>query len=363
MKLTIQTKLLQSALASLRSIAKASTVVPILSNVQLTAVDNTLILRGMDLEKELIVTIPANVFTEGSTTLPCARLCDLMASRSALETSLTTDTKHVTVIKSGSSTGKIMGLDPAEMPPGLNCEEDVEIKLAVSEFNCAMSGALTHAHTDKNGKKALLCSVWLVAMDGKLRIQATNGQRIFFYDTESDFSTKGHFVIPRDSVPEMVKIASDGDVTVRLSSGIMTVESEDVKFSTRLIEARFIDFNRQLPKVESAKSTIVMNRADFLSVVAYVDSITPPDRRQSTLCAKDGSVTLSGVNAQDSAEDVVDANLSGPITLSLNPGYIKDALKLLSEQEVTIYCGDSIAPILITEGPISTVICPFHLVP
>lgn len=337
MKITLPTKLLSEALSKLKPVSKHSAQLPVLGNVALIADKKTLRLVGMDLEKRMEIVIPCKSKDVGSITLSCAYLADLLATRSEPECTIETKDKPLSaVIRIGRHTGTRPGLPIKEMPAWPESSTDGDkFTIPATLWNDSLTKCLVQAN-NATGERAMLNSVVLVSREGLLNIQATNGQRLIICYTPIPFDSKGQYYIPRESVPSLCSLATEGDIEVSMSEGVLTASSDAAKVSTKLIDTSWPDFEKVFPKERT--QSIVCNREKLLMEIRSASSYIQeqPPKISLTFDGKELTVTGSDSKQQNGeGAGALDA-IGDAVTMYLNPLYLTDALRAFDEEQVKI---------------------------
>lgn len=362
MKLTIPTGPLVSALASLKPIAKSSTTHPILSNVLLVADKNTLTLTATDMEKQISITLDCRVSKKGSTTLSASRLHDSLSKARGQECLIEVTDKHQATICAGSATTRILGLPPEEMPQPIAISGGTSLTMDAAKLAEYLSNSLLHASNDKTRPK--MCSVFFVSRRGKLNIQASCGRRAIIFDTGVDFESKDQFLIPRESVPAMVGICTSGDAEIVLADGVVLLKTPTASLATKLIEGVMQDFEKAFPADRPLQ--ITGNREQLLAIVEYAEVQTAPNYRIVSLMCDGSKIIAKGAGRfigseteafMDMNEDAIPcASGSSELTVVLNPQFLRDALKSLESEDVTMEFKDALTPFVMKDiGVVITV--------
>lgn len=361
MKLKLPTKQLLASLANLKAIAKPSTTHAILSNVRFTANKDTVELLGMDLEKQLAVTLPCKVTRKGTTTISCQRLHDSLAKAKGDECEISTDEKQQSTIKVGGAVVRLAGLPSEEMPQVIGLAEAVSVTIPAAQLNDLLSKSLVHASTDKS--RAMFCSVILLSKGGTLYIQATNGNRLITCDTGIAFKSPRQFIIPRESVPSFVALASTGDVELLLGENALSAKTESCEFSTKIIEGSLPDFEKVYPPKDERKHKITANREELIELLEFAEVLTS-DLTRAVVVSCDGKRVTAKANAGDvgSSENSIAAqDGSATIEFAINPAFLRDSLKCLTGETATLEMVDAFTAIVLAEDGITCAVCPLRI--
>ncbi len=367
MKLTIPSKLLLAALATIKPIAKPSTTHPIIGNVAISANKESVTLMGMDLEKQLVITLPCKVKEQGSTTMPCNRLHDWLSEVGSPECTIDTTKNHESTIRAGTAVCKILGMAVEDMPPSISVGEGEGIMIDAKVFNSFMAKSLLHAHDQK--ERAILCSVELLSRNGKLNIQATNGQHAIMCATELGFEESTHFIVPRESVPALIAVATEGELELLFGENVLSVKTETCAFATKLIEGNPPNYDAVFPKELPLK--ITANRQELERIVRIAEKGTSEQASLIILSCDGSKLAAKGAVAVivtgnegffDMSEDYVKVKKgSAVIDVKCKPDYMRDALKCLEQDEVSIEFDENPRVVVMREPGVLIMICLMRL--
>lgn len=363
MKLKIPTKLLSSALALLKPVAKANKTHAILGNVALIAEKKQLRLVGMDQEKRLEITLPCNPSEFGGITIPLARLIATLATRREPECDLSISDKEA-VIRCGKFTAKIPGLPVEELfrtwtdlPDG-----EIHFKIEPEFLKRILSRCIAHASIDDT--KAVMVSVMMVARKGLLTVLATDGRRMAVYPTEIPFSAdkEASYVIPLESAQSLL-LAIDGEenIEVSVATGMVSAAMTNRVFSTKLIEANCPSFERVIPRDNKFK--LIVNRSELLAEIKSTEVyVTEADTAVKIVCdGKELRISAgdeSKLGAGAGSIEMKDG--SNAHSFAINPKYLRDALESFDEEEITLLCKDDFNAILIQNKILTCCVMPIR---
>lgn len=357
MKLTIPTKLLVAALASLKSIAKPNTTHPILSNAILRADKTSLTMIAMDLEKQLSITLPCEVKETGETTLACIRLHDWLSSRKEQSCILQSDAKQQATITCERSFKKMLGLPVEEFPPLLSCDEGEQITLPAALFSGHVQKSLSHASLDKS--KSEFMTVLIDSYEGKLEVCGSNGNRVVICATDIPMTSKDKFIVPRESAQTMSALATVGDITLTLNESTLSVKTDNTEFTTKLINGKLPPYHKVVTPKEKRTAPITVNRLALLSELESAESGCG-EIKVADIVSNGTELTVQARSGEnDSAVGVISCE-GKAVSFQINPAFLKDALKCMSSDEITIGCADDVTPIVIEDGDIISVISPLR---
>lgn len=339
MKIQILTKQLTAALTILKPVAKPSATVPIFGNVAIIANKEKKLVHfvAMDHEKRVEIIQGTKVKESGSITLSCDYLSRLVATRSEPECTIETKDKPLSAsIRIGKHQGTRPGLPIEEMQPWPETTSNGDrFTIPATLWNTSLAKCLVQAN-NATGERAVLNSVVLVSREGQLCIQATNGQRLIICYTPVPFESKAQYFIPRDSIASLCNLATEGDIEVSMTEGVLTASTDSAKVSTKLIDTTFPDFEKVFPAKRS--QSVTCNRELLLMEIRSASSYIQEQPPKIMLKCDGKEITVTGSDSkQQNGEGAGALDATGDeVTMYLNPLYLTDALKAFDEDTISI---------------------------
>jgi len=315
MSLSVERSALDAALKRVSDTLSKKPIIPITGFVRLSAEDGELVLRTCDLDRQMVVSIPADVDRPGAICLPGDSFRDIVSGLPAgaqvrLEHD---DTNARCAVASGRSRYRLSSL-PASDHPDIGAAEGVTfsipgiaLKRAISRVAFAVSAAedrtfLWGAHFH------------IAETDGvrKLALIATDGfyfSRCFINLPEGLEGFDG-ITIPTEALATLAKIASDvADIVLTVGQERVSATAGNVQFVTKLVEGRFPDYPRMIP-AESGRAATV-DRAAF---AAALERFRVIDEKGSgiSITPSESSLVLSGRHEHlGDAREEVEAEIHG----------------------------------------------------
>jgi DNA polymerase III subunit beta len=318
---------------------------PVLSNVLLSLDSSSVLsITGTDLEVELIGRV--NVLganTPGEITVPARKLVDICKSLgedAKLEFSVE-DTKMV--IKSGRSRFSLATLAAADFP---NTEEEpgtIELTLLQKDLKALLdSTAFAMAQQDVryylNGMLFELASTYL-------RVVATDGHRLAMQTLamQNPVDVPVQLILPRKGVVELGRLLSVDQDSVSLVFGRNHVRArtKDFTFTSKLVDGKFPDYNRVLPK--GGDKVVVGDRNELKQAFTRTSILSNEKYRGVRILLTDSEVRILANNPdQEEAEESVSVNYKGDsLEVGFNVSYLVDVLSVLVSERVKITLLDS----------------------
>jgi DNA polymerase-3 subunit beta len=316
---------------------------PILSNVLIRLVDNRLEFTGTDLEVQLVTHSVTDAGEDGDITVPARKLldiCRLLPEGSAVNVESRQDKIGIHSGRSRFSLGTL----PADNYPAFD--------VSIPEAELTLSSRLLKKAMEKTLFAMALQDVryylngLLLDLDGRLlRTVASDGHRLALYEEMlegSEFAPR-QVIVPRKGIMELYRLLSDQDepVTVQFSANNIRVLIGELSFSAKLIEGRFPDFRRVMPK--DITKIITLDKETFKAALTRVSVLTAEKIKGISLEVKDGLMLLQSQNPEhEEAEEEFEVRLEGEgLAVGFNTTYLLDALNNVDSEQVILSFTDA----------------------
>ncbi|MGN6642446.1 MAG: DNA polymerase III subunit beta, partial [Verrucomicrobiota bacterium] len=232
MKLTIDRKLLVSALATVKSVAASKPSLPILANVEIKTFERSVKFTCSNLDQTLQTKCEATVLETGSTTVRASLLCDLARSFVGDSVELRA-TKTKLDVRCGQSFFTLGTLDATEFPAIPRLKDPVEVTLAQHTLREAL-GSTCFAASSEESRYVLNGSY--VHVNGQLTVASTDGRRLAEQQTHLDAkSAEALAIVPTASVNELMRLLRDDDdknITLQIAKSMAQFSFDDTVLYT-----------------------------------------------------------------------------------------------------------------------------------
>lgn len=353
MKFTISRENFLQPLQLVSGAVERRHTLPILSNVLIKVSDNSLWLTGTDLEVELIsnVTLTGD-HEEGEITVPAKKLFDIcrgLSDESEIQFSVD---GNKAVIRSGRSRFTLSTLSANDYPNLEDWEGEVEFEISKANLKHLIdSVSFSMAQQDV---RYYLNGMSLETEEHIIRTVATDGHRLALcrmsYD-EASLPTR-QVIIPRKGVLEISRLieADDKLLKVQIGANHIRIFSNDFIFTSKLVDGRFPDYRRVLPKdgdkiIEASKDVLknAFARASILSNEKF---------RGVRLNLSSGELKITANNPeQEEAEEIVDITYEGDdLEIGFNVAYLIDVFNTLNTENVKLSLSDANSSALIEDA-------------
>jgi DNA polymerase-3 subunit beta len=352
MKFQISRDALLKTIQSVIGVVERRQTMPILSNVLVAAESGRLTLTASDLEVELSARTELQCDDTGEVTAPGRKLLDICRSLPEGATISVELDKERLRLRSGRSRFNLSTLPAAEFPLVEGLEAPKSLDVPQNELKMLLDR--TQFSMAQQDVRYYLNGLLLEMSPGQLRAVATDGHRLALCDLRieaEDSPAELQVIVPRKGVLELQRLLGDGEAAARieLDANKVRVEIGDLLFTSKLIDGRFPDYDRVVPrggdKVVRANRSLVresLSRAAILSNEKYKGVRLELDA---------GRVGIKAHNPeQEEAEDEFEADYDGErLEIGFNVVYLLDALAALDSEHVTLKLSDANSSCLVLD--------------
>ncbi|TCP96583.1 DNA polymerase III beta subunit [Cricetibacter osteomyelitidis] len=325
--------------------------IPVLNNVLLNIDNGVLTITGTDLEVELSTrTQLVSASDNGSYTIPAKKFLDICRSlpdEAEINVSFEDDRA---LIKSGRSKFNLTTLPAQEYPNLENWQSEVEF--SIEQVTLRRLIEATQFSMANQDARYFLNGMKFETEGNLLRTVATDGHRLAVCTIPLDQDLQNYSVIlPRKGVLELVRLleANEQPATLQIGTNNLRVQLGNITFTSKLIDGRFPDYRRVLPRDASQ-----ILEADWNALKqAFVRmAILSSERFRSVrLILEQNQLKITATNPeQEEGEEIVDVSYNGnPMEVGFNVSYILDVLNALKCSQVRMRLTDSSSSCLIED--------------
>ncbi|TQV82717.1 DNA polymerase III subunit beta [Exilibacterium tricleocarpae] len=367
MKFTVTREALLKPLQLVAGVVERRQTLPVLANVLVVLEGDQLSLTGTDLEVEIVGRIQLDQAGEsGEITVPARKLVDICRSLPDSSKLDISEENQRVIVKSGRSRFTLSTLPANDFPNvedsagdlKFTCEQRV-IKRLIDRTGFAM------AHQDV--RYYLNGMLWEV-QTGQLRVVATDGHRLAMCTREVDVTADEvvQAILPRKGVIELSRLLNDGDETIDvwLGSNHIRANTEDFTFTSKLVDGKFPDYERVLPK--GGTKVVFGSRSELGQAFGRTAILSNEKYRGVRLLLDDGLLTIVANNPeQEEAEEQVVVDYTGEkLEIGFNVSYLQDVANVLSSDNIKMILSDANSSALVEEpegGDSTYVVMPMRL--
>ena len=350
MKIEIERESLLRPLQAIIGVVERRQTLPVLANVLVAVGEQGLSLTATDLEVELVSQADLAVDEAGQVTVPARKLMDIVRNLpegARIQFKLDQDRA---VLQAERSRFSLATLPASDFP----AVEDIgpTQPLLLSQGSLRELIEKTHFSMAVQDVRYYLNGLLLELEPDCLRAVATDGHRLAVGEVSGkvEVETAQQVIVPRKGTQELLRLLDDSDDEVRLELGSnhLRVTLPELRFTSKLIDGRFPDYQRVIPHVEDR--IIVADREMLKQALVRASILSNEKYRGVRFTLEEDLLRIQSNNPeQEQADEELPVEYKGgAMEIGFNAGYLLDALGAVDASQVHVGLVDSNSSCLIT---------------
>lgn len=349
---------LLKAISTQQNITSKKGTLAILSNVLLEVDHDQVVFTGTDLDIGLKQTVPAEVLSPGSLTLPAKKLFELARESGSAVINFQEDENNWVKITAGPSVYRLAGMLSDEFPQFPEYDEEAMVEVDSAVIADLVDKTIFSIAQDKENMFSLTAALLQkVKEDDKLFLKmiSSDGHRLTVMSKEVDESLEKLqmnpiTLIPRKGVQEIRKFCDNQDsVSFGIEEKQAVLKSSDSLLIIRIMEGEFPDYQAIIDSL-SSENNIFIDRIRFLESLKRINLFTEDLFHAIKMEIADKNMVLTSQNADfGSAKDEFEVEYEGdPLSLGFNCRYFMDTLQVVDGDTVKASISSDESPCLLT---------------
>ncbi len=347
---TAQEKFL-AALQAVAGIVERRHTLPILANVLIRKTGPELEFTTSDLEIQVRTSAELGGDTGNfATTVGARKLIDILRSMPADQTVTLSAAQNKLTLQGGKSRFTLQTLPSDDFPL---VQEAADFGPMFSVPQKALKGLINQVHFAMavHDIRYYLNGILFVAEGKNLTLVATDGHRLALAQATLDVDIpKQEVILPRKTVLELQRLLKDEDtpLEMRFAGNQAKFVFSGMEFVTKLVEGKFPDYNRVIPK--NHKNHVTLGRAPLLASLQRAAILTSEKFKGVRVNIEPGTLRIASSNAeQEEAKEELEIDYGGDaIEIGFNVTYLIDALSNMSVEMIKMELQDTNSSALIT---------------
>ena len=342
MHLTISKPSLLKELNFIQGVVEKKNTIPILSNLLLEVGNNTLGIKGTDLDVSISTVCEAEVKKEGSICVQAKKLFEIVRALPDAAIEIKSGEQEQVNIICERSRFKMLGL-PKDNFPELQEFKGQYVSLPAEVFRTFISRTI-FAITNEESRYALNGAKFELSKNG-VRMVTTDGHRLSFIEKKWQFPSdyKVDVIIPKKTLVELGKLCSETEESIELGQDENHLFFKVGKrlLISRLLSGQFPNYELVLPKEN--KNQVMIESGRVASAIRRVALMA--DERSHAIKFDLGN---GQINITSQAADVGEAGETLPvdyagdaITAGFNAQYLNDFFGVFQDGGVVFEFKDS----------------------
>jgi DNA polymerase-3 subunit beta len=343
------------ALQAVAGIVERRHTLPILANVLIRKTGSQLEFTTSDLE----IQVRTHAEFDGdeakfSTTVGARKLIDILRSMPADQIVTLSAQAAKLTLQGGKSRFTLQSL-PADDFPLVQENADFGPSFSVPQKTLKSLINQVHFAMAVHDIRYYLNGILFVAEGKSLTLVATDGHRLALAQATLEESIpKQEVILPRKTVLELMRLlkdekeGADAPIEMRFAGNQAKFTFSGMEFVTKLVEGKFPDYNRVIPK--NHKHHVMIGRTTLLASLQRAAILTSEKFKAVRLSFEAGALRIASSNAeQEEAKEEIEIDYDAElIEIGFNVTYLMDALSNNSYEMVRIELNDSNSSALFT---------------
>ncbi|MBN2120219.1 MAG: DNA polymerase III subunit beta [Candidatus Omnitrophica bacterium] len=351
MNIVLDRKLLINLLHKTISPTVSKTNFPILSTVLIDFSDKKMKVTATDLELTIISYLEISQDIKASFCVSLTKFLSILKELSSVEVTLKLQ-KNFLWITCENCELKLNIIDPQEFPkpPTLKDKEVIKLSPEILGEMIKFSSFSVFVGEGNYVLSGIFCEI----EKNKIRLTSSDTKRLSSIEralpsNQPELNTRKTFIIPHKAIIELSKLIKESEQELLLVIGKNQIgfDLKDTQIITQLIEGEFPEYKKYIPK--EAEHKLKIDREKFLSSLKRASVLSAPEYYSVKLEVSKNKLMVSKATPQlGEYKEEIDVDYKGKnITLGFNPDYLKDVLKVVEEDEVSLDLYDPEKPLVL----------------
>ena len=355
MKIRAQKQIFESILINLQPFLEKKDASQITSHVFFKSLDGKCIIKATDSEIGLkINTDHIAIDHDGSFTANGKKLLDIIRILRDDEIILELFDSNL-IIKQGNSKFKLPTFDP-EAFPHFPTDED-KPKIHLDSNSLIQNLKKISPAIDTNNPKFELNGALINIKSDHTDLVGTDTRRLAIATIaggNADSSDEISIIVPKKAILEIQKLFYD-EIAISYDETNLIVSNENYFFFTRLINGKFPDYERIIPK--TIKHYISLPKKDMVSSIKMITTISP-DIKMTLMEDKIIFHSLTSDNVEAKTEMDIVTGLAEKFEFSFSSKYLLDFLSQIDGDTFELGINEPSLPFIVKDNNFITIIMP-----
>lgn len=327
------------------------TTMMILECVVIEVKDNQIKLIANDLQLGIETLIDGEIKQEGSVAVGAKVFFEIIRKLPSDNVSITVDEEYHMNISCGKAKFNIMAKATDEFPYLPNIVKDKNVNISQFTLKDIIRQTVFSISDNENAK--VMTGELFEIHDSELKVVSLDGHRISIRKVKLNQSYDDvSVIIPGKTLIEISKIINGGmddEVSIFFTDKHVLFEFEDTIVLSRLIEGEYYKIDKMLSTDYETKVTV--NKREMLECIDRSTLLLKESEKKPVIIdVQDDYMKFAMNSAIGSMDEDIDASKEGKdILIGFNPRFLMDALRVIDEDEITMYMINPKAPCFIRD--------------
>ena len=327
------------------------TTMAILECILIDASTNEIKLMANDMELGIETRVEGEIAERGVIALDAKIFSEIVRKLPDSDVMIETDASFKTVISCEKAKFNIVGKSGDDFSYLPYIEKNDAI--VISQFTLKEVIRQTIFSIADNDNNKLMTGELFEIIENELKVVSLDGHRISIRNIElkNNYENK-KVVVPGKTLQEISKIVPGGvddDVLIYLTDNHIVFEFDTTTVVSRLIEGEYFRIDQMLSSAYETK--VIVNKKELLDCIDRATLLVKEgDKKPIIMNITDGSMELKINSFIGSMNEDIDIEKEGKdILIGFNPKFFIDALRVIDEENVSLYMVNPKAPCFIKD--------------
>ena len=352
MKITVSKSIIENILVYAQPFLEKKDTSQITSHVYLNVNDSKLTIKATDYEIGFEVsTDKINTISSGSITANGKKLLDIIRILKDGEINLEVKNEMLYISQSHSNF-KLPTFSYNEFPEFPSYEG--KSRISIESHSLIESLKKITPAIDTNNPKFELNGALIDIKQDSINFASTDTRRLAIVNIPNQSASELSIIIPKKAIIEIQKLFFD-NIELYYDDTNLIIHSEQYTFFTKLINGKFPEYSRIIPKEVS--NTLVLPKAIMIDSIKQITTISS-DVKITFLNNFITFESLSDDNIEAKTEISYNTNFTEEFVIAINSKYLLDFLNTINSSEFSIGLNEGNLPFLLLDENFKTVVMP-----
>ena len=344
-------ELVQSINIALRAVSSKTTMA-VLECIFIEAKNGKILITSNNMELGIKTELSGRIDEEGQVAVNAKIFSEIVRKLPNGSVTIAVDENYSMAINCGKAKFKIAAQSGMDFPvlPEISKNDFITI----SQFALKEIIRQTIFAVSDNEATRIMTGEYFEIKGKKLTVTALDGHRIAIRNIElkKEYEDRD-MIIPGKTLGEISKIIegdADKEVLVYFSQNNIMFEFEDTIVLSRLIEGKYLNVKQMI--VSDYETKIKINKKELMECIDRATLLVrESDKKPIIINIEDNSIRLNMNTSIGTMDEEIDVEKDGKdLLIGFNPKFVMDVLKVVDEDEITLYMTTAKAPCFIRDA-------------
>ena len=351
MKLVFSKSDLNKAVGIVMKAVPTRTTMNILECILIDATTNEIKFTGNDMELGIETIVEGEIIEKGKIAIDAKLFSEIVRKLPDNDITLTTDSNNNALITCEKSKFNIAGKSGDDFSYLPAIIKDKMITLSQFQLKEVINQTIFSIAINDNNK--MMTGELFEVSDNTLKVVGLDGHRIAIRSIQLEGRADDvKAVVPGKTLQEISKLMStdaENMVNVYFTNNHILFEFDNTTVVSRLIEGEYFKINQMLSSDYGTK--VVINKKEFIDSIDRANLlIKEGEKKPIIINITDGSLEVNVNSAIGTLNEDIDIDKEGKdIMIGFNPKFLMDALRVIDDENVTMYLVNHKSPCFIRD--------------